>query len=123
MAATDQARQLTRVAAGAADSKQATQLVAFDVSERFPLADIFLIASAANERQVAAIVDAVDEALFAQGVKALRTEGGREARWVLVDFGDLVLHVQHVEERELYSLDRLWRDCPEVDLELAPSES
>ena len=77
---------------------------------------MFLIASATNERQVSAIVDAVEEALHARGVKALRREGAREARWVLLDFGDVVVHVQHADDRIYYALERLWADCPVVDL-------
>lgn len=123
MAASEHARHLTRIAAAAADAKQATDLVAVDVSERLALTDVFLIASASNERQVSAVVDAVAEALHADGTKALRREGGREARWVLVDFGDLVLHVQHVEERELYGLERLWRDSPLIELDLEVAEA
>lgn len=116
MAATDQALHLTAVAAQAAADKLATDLVAFDVSERLALTDVFLIASANNERQVSAVVDGVEEALHKDGAKALRREGDREARWVLLDFGDLVVHVQHVEERQLYALERLWRDCPAIQL-------
>ncbi|MFT3875364.1 MAG: ribosome silencing factor [Propioniciclava sp.] len=116
MAATEHAIELTHLAAQAAADKLATDLVAFDVSERLALTDVFLIASAANERQVGAVVDGVEEALFKAGTKALRREGGGENRWVLIDFGDLVVHVQHTEERQLYSLERLWRDCPAVEL-------
>ena len=88
----------------------ADNIVAFDVSERLAITDVFLVATASNERQVSAVVDAVDEALHRVGVKSIRREGDREARWVLIDFGDLVVHVQHAEERELYSLERLWRE-------------
>ncbi len=116
MAATEQAIELTHLAARAAADKSATDLVAFDVSGRFPLADVFLIASAPNERAVGAVVKAVEEALYKAGTKALRSEGGGENRWVLVDFGDLIVHVQHPEARQLYSLERLWRDCPAVEL-------
>ena len=116
MAATEHAIELTHLAAQAAADKLATDLVAFDVSERFPLADVFLIASAPNERAVGAVVDGVEEALFKAGTKALRSEGGGENRWVLIDFGDLIVHVQHPEERQLYSLERLWRDCPAIEL-------
>lgn len=119
MAATDNALALTRIAAQAAADKLATDLVAFDVSERLAITDVFLVATASNERQVSAVVDAVDEALHRAGVKALRREGDREARWVLLDFGDLVVHIQHTEERELYSLERLWRDCPAIPVDAA----
>lgn len=116
MAATDHALEITRLAAQAAADKMATDMVAFDVSERLALTDVFLIATASNERQVSAVVDGIEEALHKAGTKALRREGDREARWVLVDFGDLVVHVQHTEERQLYSLERLWRDCPAIEL-------
>lgn len=126
MAATDQALDLTNLAARAAADKQATDLVAFDVSERLALTDVFLIATAGNERQVGAVVDGVEEALHKAGAKALRREGQGENRWVLLDFGDLVLHVMHAEERQLYALERLWRDCPAIELtvdEAAPADA
>lgn len=116
MAATQQAVELARTAAAAAEEKLASSVVAIDVSEQLALTDIFLIAAASNERQVGAIVDGVIERLHTLGVKPLRREGQREDRWVLLDFGDIVVHVQHEEEREFYALDRLWRDCPVVEL-------
>lgn len=118
MTATDQAIELARVAAAAAADKKGTDIRAMDVSEHLAITDIFLLVSAANERQVGAIVDAVSEALAQRGVKAARTEGERENRWVLLDFIDVVVHVQHQEERQTYSLERLWKDCPQVDLGL-----
>lgn len=118
MAATDHALDLTRLAAQAASDKLARDIVAFDVTDRLAITDVFLIATASNERQVVAVVDGIEEALFRAGTKAIRREGAQEARWVLLDFGDLIVHVQHAEERELYSLERLWRDCPSVELEL-----
>ncbi|MDQ2852867.1 ribosome silencing factor [Dermatophilaceae bacterium Sec6.4] len=116
MAATQQAVELAKQAASAAEEKLASSVVAIDVSEQLALTDIFLIAAASNERQVGAIVDGVIERLHTLGVKPLRREGQREDRWVLLDFGDIVVHVQHEEEREFYALDRLWRDCPVVEL-------
>lgn len=104
------------VAARAASDRKATEIVALDVSDRLALTDVFLIASGSSERQVAAVVDAVEEALHAQGVKAVRREGLREGRWALLDFGDLVVHVQHPEDRAYYSLERLWADCPVIEL-------
>lgn len=118
MTATDQARELTQIAARAAADKFGRDIVAFDVSERLAITDVFLIVTAANERQVGAIVDAVEEAMFRAGHKVVRREGDREARWVLLDFLDVVVHVQHSEERQLYSLERLWRDCPTIPLDL-----
>jgi ribosome-associated protein len=80
------------------------------------LTDVFLIASGTNERQVSAIVDAVEEALHRVGAKPIRREGKGEGRWVLLDFGDIVVHVQHAEDRVYYALERLWKDCPAIEL-------
>ncbi|HOQ53179.1 MAG: ribosome silencing factor [Propionicimonas sp.] len=118
MTATDHAIALTRVAAQAASDKLGSDLVAFDVSEPLAITDVFLIVSASNERQVGALVDAVEEALLRQGAKPARREGHGENRWVLLDFLDLVVHVMHNEERALYTLERLWSDCPRIDLQL-----
>ena len=116
MTASDRALELVTVAATAASEKLATDVVAIDVSDHLVITDIFLLASAPNDRQVRAIVDAVEEALQRRGVKPVRREGEREGRWVLLDFGELVIHVQHAEERTYYALERLWRDCPEIPL-------
>lgn len=118
MSATESAITIARTAAAAAVDKLADNPVAFDVSERLAITDVFLIVSAGNERQVGAIVDAIEERLLADQVKAVRREGDRENRWVLLDFLEVVVHVQHTEERALYSLERLWKDCPVVDLAL-----
>ena len=109
------------VAAQAAADKKGRNIVAFDVSEQLAITDVFLIASANNERQVGAIVDGVEEALLKHKLKPTRREGDRENRWVLLDFIDLVVHVMHAEERALYALERLWRDCPRIDLSDEPS--
>jgi ribosome-associated protein len=114
--ASDRARELAVVAAEAASDKLATDVVAIDVSEQLVITDVFVVASAPNDRQVGAIVDAVEDALRAHGAKPLRREGEREGRWVLLDYADLVVHVQHDEERAYYDLERLWRDCPPVQL-------
>lgn len=124
MTASDDAIELAGVAARAAVAKKALDPVAFDVSERLAITDLFLIITATNERQVGAVVDGVEKALLKIGRKPVRREGDRENRWVLLDYLDLVIHVQHSEERALYALERLWKDCPRVDLgELeAPAE-
>lgn len=116
MTATDQAVELTIAAARAAAEKKAEEIIALDVSERLVLTDAFLVASGETERQVGAIVDGIEEALHELGVKAIRREGLGQNRWVLLDFGDLVVHVQHAEDREFYALERLWRDCPVIEL-------
>lgn len=116
MTASERAVGLARAAAVAADDKKAEQIVALDVSEKLPLADIFLIASGANERQVVAIADAIEAALHNDGAKVLRREGVREGRWALLDFNDVIVHVMHQEDRAYYELERLWKDCPVVTL-------
>ena len=116
MPATDRSLELARVAAAAADDKLATSVVGIDVSDQLALTDVFVIVSAGTDRQVGAVVDEVEDKLREAGAKPIRREGERDGRWVLLDFGDIVVHVQHDEEREFYELERLWRDCPEVDL-------
>ncbi len=119
MTATEDAIGSVKVAAQAAANKLGTSIVAFDVSEQLTITDIFLVATGKNERQVSAIVDAVEEALHKVGRKVARREGDRENRWVLLDYIDFVVHVQHTEERSLYNLERLWKDCPEISLDVA----
>ena len=114
--AADRSLQLAKVAALAAEEKIAEKVMAIDVSDQMPLTDVFVIASAPSERQVGAIVDEVEDRLRELGSKPIRREGEREGRWVLIDFGDIIVHVQHEEEREYYALERLWKDCPEIDL-------
>ena len=116
MTATERSVHLAQVAAQAAADKLATNLVAFDVSEQLAITDIFLVATAANDRQVGAVVDAIEEALHREDVKRTRIEGDREQRWVLLDFLDLVVHVMQPDERTLYALERLWGDCPRIAL-------
>lgn len=116
MTASDIARQRTVVAATAASDKLATDLVALDVSEHIALTDVFLLCSGRNERMVQAIADEIEERLLEDGAKRLRQEGRAEGRWILLDFGDIVVHVFHEEERLYYQLERLWRDCPLVPL-------
>lgn len=116
MTATDHAIELVQVAAAAAADKLAQQVIAFDVSEQLAITDAFVLASASNERQVKAIVDEVEEKLREAGAKPIRREGHREGRWVLLDYGEIVVHVQHEEERSFYALERLWRDCPVIPL-------
>jgi ribosome-associated protein len=118
VAASDHARELLRVAALAADAKQAEDLVALDVSGPLPLTDIFLLATGRNERNVMSIASEVEDKLIEAGAKPLRREGRAEGRWVLLDFGDLVVHVFHEEDRMYYSLERLWKDCPVLPLDL-----
>jgi len=110
--ASDHATDLALAAAQAAADKLATDIVILDVSEQLVITDAFIIASAPNERQVQAVVEAVEERLRGLGVKPVRREGERGGRWVLLDYIDVVVHVQHIEERVFYGLERLWKDCP-----------
>ncbi len=116
MTATDRAVELTRAAAEAADDKLAQDIIAYDVSDQLAITDVFLLCSASSPRQVRAVQDAVEERMISLGAKAVRREGEREGRWVLLDFQDIVVHVQHQEERVFYALERLWNDCPLVPL-------
>jgi ribosome-associated protein len=111
-------REMLRIAATAADSKGGEDLLALDVSGPLPLVDVFLLVTGRNERNVAAIADEVEDQLLQAGYKRLRREGRQESRWVLLDFGDLVVHVFHEQERVYYGLERLWKDCPLVPIEL-----
>lgn len=120
MTASDHARELLSVAARAADSKQGEDLVALDVSGPLPLTDVFLLVTGRNERNVQAIAGEIEDKLIEHGSKPLRREGRAEGRWILLDFGDIVVHVFHEEDRMYYSLERLWKDCPVIPLDLEP---
>jgi len=110
------ARELAVAAAEAASDKLADDILAFDVGDQLVITDVFVLCSAPNDRQVKAIVDAVEERLRGLGAKPVRREGEREGRWVLLDYIDVIVHVQHAEERVYYSLERIWKDCPLVEL-------
>ena len=118
MTASDNARELLRLAAAAADSKSGEDLVALDVSEPLPLADIFLLVTGRSERNAVAIATEIEDVLNGAGTRTLRREGRSDGRWILLDFGDLVVHVFHQEDRQYYALERLWKDCPVVPFEL-----
>lgn len=115
--ATDRSLELINTAAQAAADKLAHDVIAYDVSDVLSITDAFLLASAPNDRQVRAIVDEIEERLQKElGAKPVRREGDRESRWILLDYVDIVVHVQHSEERVFYALERLWKDCPELEL-------
>lgn len=109
---------MAQAAAEAAADKLATDIVAIDVSEQLVITDVFLLCTGANDRQVRAIVDAIEERLLTFKAKPLRREGEKEGHWVLLDYGDIVVHVQMAEERVHYALERLWKDCPEIALDV-----
>jgi ribosome-associated protein len=114
--ATDRAKELAIAAAQAASDKLADDILVYDVSEVFVITDVFVLASAPNDRQVKSIVDAVEEKLLELGAKPARREGQQEGRWVLLDYVDIVVHIQHADERSYYALERLWKDCPVIPL-------
>jgi ribosome-associated protein len=116
LTATARSIELAEAAVSAAADKLATELRIVDVSDQLAITDCFVLAAAPNERQVKAVVDSVEERLLGLGAKPVRREGEREGRWVLLDFLDVVVHVQHSEERVYYALDRLWKDCPTLPL-------
>lgn len=118
MTASAEAISMATIAAQAAAAKLADDVVVIDVSGQLVITDCFVIASASNDRQVNAIVDDVEEKMRLAGHKPARREGTREGRWVLLDFVDIVVHIQHQDERNFYALDRLWRDCPLVPVDL-----
>jgi ribosome-associated protein len=119
--ATPRAIELTEIAALAAAEKLANDIVAYDVSEQLAISDVFLLCSGANDRQVRAIVDEVEQRLKQAGATLVRREGEHEGRWVLLDYGDLVVHVQNADERVFYALERIWKDCPVIPLPEAAS--
>lgn len=116
MPVSDRARELVIAAAEAASDKLADDIIAFDVSEQLAITDAFILCSAPNDRQVKAIVDGIEEWLRDLDARPLRREGEREGRWVLLDYSEIVVHVQHAEDRQYYSLEKLWKDCPIIPL-------
>lgn len=123
MTASEHALDLVKIAAAAADSKQGEDLVALDVSGPLPLTDVFLLVTGRNERNVVAIASEIEDKMIEAGAKPLRREGRQEGRWVLLDFGDIVVHVFHEEDRMYYSLERLWKDCPAIPIEIPVANS
>lgn len=118
MTAAGEATKMATIAARAAASKLANNVIVIDVSEHLVITDAFVIASASNERQVNAIVDEVEEKMRRAGYKPARREGAREGRWTLLDYIEIVVHIQHEDERDFYALERLWRDCPAIPVDL-----
>lgn len=118
MTATQESIDMARIAGQAAADKLAGNVIALDVSEQLVITDVFVVCSGDSERQVNAIVNGVEEEMFKAGYKPKRREGEKDARWILLDFTDIVVHVQHAEDRAFYALERLWRDAPTIELNL-----
>jgi len=112
--ASEHSVELGLAAAQAAADKLASDILLLDVSDQLVITDVFLLASAPSDRQVKAVVDEIEDRLRSLGAKPVRREGAQDARWVLLDFADVVVHVQHEEERVFYALERLWKDCPVI---------
>ena len=112
--ASERAVELGLAAAQAAADKLASDILLLDVSEQLVITDVFVLASAPSDRQVKAVVDEVEDRLRDLGAKPVRREGVADGRWVLLDYAEVVLHVQHQEERVFYALERLWKDCPVI---------
>ena len=111
---------LTQVAARAIAEKLGTDMIALDLSDQLVLSEVFLIATGGNVRQVDSIADFVEEKLREIGEKPARREGTEE--WVLLDYSDLVVHIQSTALRNYYMLDRLWNDCPRIELDIVREE-
>ena len=116
MPASESVKALTQIAAQAAADKFGTDMVAIDLSDQLVLSEVFLIVTGQNVRQVDAIADFVEEKLRIAGDKPVRREGGEE--WILLDYSDLVVHIQSADLRRYYMLDRLWNDCPTIKLDV-----
>ena len=120
MPASNACVERTQIAARAAADKFGTELVALDLSEQSVLSEVFLIVTATNPKMVDSIADEVEEKLRLAGDKPMRREG--TAEWILLDYSDLVVHIQSSELRRYYMLDRLWNDCPKIELEVVKEE-
>jgi ribosome-associated protein len=121
MPATSACLDRTQIAARAAVDKFGTELVALDLSEQSVLSEVFLIVTASNAKMIDAIADEVEEQLRLVGDKPIRRESSAE--WVLLDYSDLVVHIQSTELRRYYMLDRLWNDCPKIELDIVKEEA
>lgn len=125
MTAFDESVKMARIAGQAAADKLASNVIALDVSEQLVITDVFLVCSGDSERQVGAIVNGIEQEMYKAGYKPKRREGEGDSRWILIDYTDIVVHVQHAEDRAFYALERLWRDAPtiDLDLDLPPTEA
>lgn len=109
-------RELAKVAYDALDEKKAIDIKVIDIGEVSPIADIFVIASAANENQIEAMKNEVDEKLHIAGAELKSIEGHKNSSWILMDYGDVVVHLFTQEDRDFYDLDKVWKDGTEITL-------
>ena len=115
MAATDEAIATAVAAAAAAEDRSATDTVVLEVAAVLVVADLFVVTSVSNERQLGAVIGAVEERLHGEDRRPLRREGTPSSGWMLLDYGDVVVHVMHQEQRGFYALERVWSDVPHRD--------
>ncbi len=112
-----EALELVKLAVAALEDKKAEDISVIDISEVSTIADYFIIANAANQNQIAAMQDAVDEAMYKNGVHAKQIEGNRNSTWILIDYEDVIVHLFSREDRLFYDLDRIWRDGKQISLD------
>lgn len=109
------AKELAKIAVNALEDRKAEDVTVIDISEISPIADYFIIANGTNQNQLQAMRDAADEALYKAGVKAQQVEGNQNSTWILMDYGDIIIHIFSKEDRLFYDLERTWRDGKIVD--------
>lgn len=115
-------KEMTRLAVKALDEKKAMDIKIIDIHEVSVLADYFIIASGSNQNQVQAMVDNVEEQLGKAGHEPKQIEGTKNSSWILMDYGDLIIHIFDEENRLFYDLERIWRDGKEIPAEVLLSE-
>ena len=109
-------KELTKLAVAALEDRKAEDVTVIDISEISPIADYFIIANGTNQNQLQAMRDAADEALYKAGVKVKQIEGNQSSTWILMDYGDIIIHIFSKEDRLFYDLERTWRDGKVVDV-------
>ena len=113
----NKSKQMAKIACAALEEKKAEDLKVINIEEVSVLADYFIIASGTNKNQVQALVDNVEEALGKAGYQAKQVEGYQTANWILLDYGDIIIHVFDSENRLFYDLERIWRDGKSISVE------
>lgn len=111
------AKELAKIAVNALEDRKAEDIRVIDISEISPIADYFIIANGTNQNQLQAMRDAADEALYKAGVKVQQVEGNQSSTWILMDYGDIIIHIFSKEDRLFYDLERIWSDGKAVDIE------
>ena len=109
-------KELTKLAVAALEDRKAEDVTVIDISEISPIADYFIIANGTNQNQLQAMRDAADEALYKAGVNVQQIEGNQSSTWILMDYGDIIIHTFSKEDRLFYDLERTWRDGKVVDV-------